>query len=272
MKALYVAALVGCLVAMPGAAAQSAPEPTGSKYSTRPELEASIRGLEALATSDVVADSVRVQARVNLAAVRGRLAEGDFHTGDRISIRVARDAALDSATSMSSGPTLEQQLSDTFTVGSRQELVLPVMGPVSLRGVLRTELNTHLTTQVARYIREPVVDAHVLVRLSVQGAVLRPGFYTLPVDAALSDALMAAGGPARGAKIAKLRIERGGERVWEGGSLQQAIAEGRTLAQMNVLAGDQLMLPETRSPVERALRMIGLTLAIPVAIVALTRD
>lgn len=271
MKALYVAAFAGCLV-VPCATAQGTSEPSAPVPSTRSEIEASIRGLEALATSDVVKDSRRKQAQLDLAAMRERLAEGDFHAGDRIRITVARDAVLDSATAASSGPSLERQLSDTFTVGSRQELSLPVIGPVSLHGVLRSELESHLATQIARYVREPVVEAQVLLRVSVQGAVLRPGYYMVRVDAPLSDALMAAGGPARGAKIGKLRIERGGLPVMDGDALQQAIADGRTLAQMNILPGDQLMLPETRSAAVTALRFAALALSIPVMIVAITRD
>jgi protein involved in polysaccharide export with SLBB domain len=272
MKALYVAAFAGCLVAVPRATAQGTSEQPAPIPSTRSEIEASIRGLEALATSEVVKESRRKQAQLDLVAMRERLAEGDFHAGDRIRIIVARDAALDSATSVSGGPSLEQQLSDTFTVGSRQELSLPVMGPVSLHGVLRSELDSYLTTQIARYVREPVVEAHVLLRVSVQGAVLRPGYYTLPVDAPVSDAVMAAGGPARGAKIARLRVERDGLAVWEGTSLQQALADGRTLAQMNFRPGDQLMLPETRSAAVTVLRFAALALTIPVMIVAITRE
>jgi protein involved in polysaccharide export with SLBB domain len=271
MKALCVAALAGCLVIVPGVAAQGTSEPASSAPSTRPELEASIRGLEALATSAVVADSRRAKAQLDIAAMRTRLTDGDFHPGDRIQIKVARDVALDSA-SVSGGPSLEEQLSDTFTVGSRQELNLPVMGVVSLRGVLRAELQSYLKTQIVQYVREPIVEAYVLVRLSVQGAVLRPGFYTLHVDAALSDALMAAGGPARGAKIERLRIERGGEPMWEGVELQHAIAEGKTLVEMNMLPGDQLVLPEGRSAAVTVLRFTALVLTIPVMLVAITRD
>lgn len=267
---LCTIAIPACLLAAPPAAGQEAAELAGQVFATRSDLEASLRELEEVARSSRSTDPQRSQRQVTLAAMRRRLAEGDFHTGDRVAISVKGDVPPAAGAPTRVRP-LERQLSDTFTVGSRQELTLPVVGVVTLRGVLRSELDAHLTEEIGRFVREPVVDAWPLIRVSVQGAVARPGFYTLPIDAALSDALMAAGGPARGAKIGKLRIERDGKSVWAGNPLQRAIAEGRTLGEMSLLAGDQFTLPETRPAVERALRIIGLTLAIPVAIYTLGR-
>src|SRR6266849_5143048 len=58
--------------------------------------------------------------------IRARMSRGDFQPGDRIKLQV------DS----------EPQLSDTFPVGPSQEVVLPIIGVVSLHGVLRSELQT----------------------------------------------------------------------------------------------------------------------------------
>jgi len=163
---------------------------------------------------------------------------------------------------------VEEQLTDTFTVGSDVKLTLPVIGTVALRGILRAELQEQLTRAVGRVIRDPVIHAQPLLRFSVQGGVARPGYYSLPADAVLSDALMAAGGPAREARVAKLRIERDGEPLWEGDPLQRAIAAGRTLDDMNLRAGDQFVVPERRA-VADAVRTIGIALTIPVTILTL---
>ena len=148
------------------------------------------------------------------------------------------------------------------------KLTLPVIGTVALRGILRAELQEQLTRAVGRVIRDPVIHAQPLLRFSVQGGVARPGYYSLPADAVLSDALMAAGGPAREARVAKLRIERDGEPLWEGDPLQRAIAAGRTLDDMNLRAGDQFVVPERRA-VADAVRTIGIALTIPVTILTL---
>src|SRR5206468_1006571 len=76
--------------------------------------------------------------------------------------------------------TTEQQLTDTFTVGSQQEVTLPVVGVVSLRGVLRTELQPRLTDEIARCVRDPVVHAHALVGLSVPISLIAT-LLTIPV-------------------------------------------------------------------------------------------
>ena len=99
--------------------------------------------------------------------IRTRLSRGDFQPGDRIRLLV------DS----------EPQLSDTFPIGPSQELVLPIVGVVSLHGVLRSELQASMTREIGRFLRDPVVRATPLIRLSIAGEVARPGFFLLPPNA-----------------------------------------------------------------------------------------
>src|SRR5574341_1215668 len=75
--------------------------------------------------------------------IRLRLERGDFQPGDRLRLQV------DS----------EPQLSDTFPVGPNQELVLPVIGVLSLHGVLRAELQGAMTRELSRFLRDPIVRA-----------------------------------------------------------------------------------------------------------------
>jgi hypothetical protein len=55
---------------------------------------------------------------------------------------------------------------------------------------------------------------------------------------------MAAGGPAANANTQELRIERGPQRIIDGQQLQDAMREGLTLDQLNLQAGDQIVMPE----------------------------
>jgi protein involved in polysaccharide export with SLBB domain len=236
---------------------------------TRGELEGQVQRLEQVARSGSSGDEERSQARVEVAVIRARLADGDFHVGDRVALSVEGDAHSQERPGAGS---VEQQLSDTFTVGSGQELTLPVIGAVALRGVLRSELQASLRREVSLVIRDPVVHARSLIRLSVQGAVARPGYYSLPTDAVLSDALMSAGGPAPDAKLAKLRIERDGKSIWEGELLRRAVAEGKTVDEIGLRAGDQFVVPRRGGPsVLGGLQVVGLVLSIPVAIYTITR-
>ena len=118
----------------------------------------------------------------------------DFQVGDRILLLVEGDSAL----------------SDTFTVVAGPALHLPNVGEISLAGVRRPDLEMYLTRELGRYLKDPVVHARALIRVSVLGEVERPGFYAVPLDLVLADALMVAGGPTQDAKVDQLRILRGG--------------------------------------------------------------
>ena len=52
-------------------------------------------------------------------------------------------------------------------------------------------------------------------------------------------------------------IERAGERIWTGEHLQQAIADGRTLDQLSLQAGDQIVVPARGQGFSA--RMVGIT-------------
>jgi len=190
------------------------------------------------------------------AAIRARLARGDFRVGDGILLTVEGE------------PTL----SDTFTVGLGGQLTLPMIGPVSLEGVLRSELQEYLTRRLAQNLRDPQVQTRVFLRLSIQGSVAHPGYYGVPADALLSDALMAAGGTTQEANFARLRIERDGKPVWEGKALQQAIAEGRTLDGAGLVAGDQVIVPKRGGTTAGDVMRFGtVLLGIPITIYTLTK-
>ncbi len=193
----------------------------------RSELRSLLSVLEAAARSPAYSDRLRQRAQEDADALRGRLEQGDLRVGDRVVLRVEG----------------EPQLPDTLAVQPGPRITLPVIGPISLEGVLRSELEEHLTRELGRFIQDPVVQARALIRLSVRGSVGQPGFYTVPADMLLSEALMRAGGPADDANLDELRIERGEETFLSGQPLQQALVEGRTLDQLDVRAGDQIYVP-----------------------------
>jgi polysaccharide biosynthesis/export protein len=218
---------------------------------TRVELEDLLRRLDEAAESGVYSKPVRDRARSEAVLIRARLAEGDFQVGDRISLVVEGEA----------------ELSDTFTVTPSRMLRLPTIGDVSVRGVLRAEIEDHLRKAIGEFIRNPVVRTRTLVRLSMLGELANPGFYVVPTDMVLTDALMLAGGPTGTAKLPLIRIEREGVAVWEADALQRAISEGRTIDQLSLRAGDQVVVPRKGSGVGYGtLRTVSLLLSIPAAI------
>jgi len=178
----------------------------------------------------------------------------DFQINDQILLEVEGDS----------------QFTHAFTVGAGPALMLPVIGPIPLASVRRAQVETYLTQQLKRYMKDPVVHAKVLVRLSVLGEVEHPGFYPVAADAPVSDALMAAGGPTKEAKFTGTRIDRIGRNGVGGSDLQEAIARGATVDGMGLRSGDQIIVPR-RHDSESTFRILGILAGIPAAILIATR-
>ncbi len=231
-----------------GVEAQQGAEPEARRFSaTRPELEALVERLGADASVPAVAART-IAAR--------RLLDGDLQPGDGVLLAVQG----------------EPELSDTFVVGPARELTLPMAGGVTIRGVLHSEIEGYLREQIGKVVVDPVVRARGLVRVSVTGAVARPGFYLVGADALLSDAVMAAGGLTADAKLGNLRVERGGVPVLAGAPVRRALAEGRTLAQADIRSGDQFVMPGGRGASSyEQLRLVTLLLSVPLTVYGLTR-
>lgn len=251
----------------PGQAQQTGDTVAERLRASRPELETRLARLGGGANGTA-------EQAIAAARIRGRLAEGDFVVGDRILLVVEgqSEVATPPAPPGMVIKSVEQQLTDTFTVGSDKDLVLPVIGRVSLRGVLRSELEGYLAGQIGQYIRDPVVHAQPLVRLSIQGEVAKPGFYAVPTNAVLAATLMAAGGPTQEANLPKMRLERDGQTLWKGDKLRQAIAAGRTLDDIGVHPGDAFVIPRRKTgDAYDAIKLVAVLLSIPITIYTLTR-
>lgn len=205
-----------------------------------------------LATRQELQTALEGAGATELAArIKTRLSEGDFRRGDRIALDVQGE------------PTL----SDTFVVGSGAELMLPAptVGSMSLKGVLRSELQTKMTDYVARFKNNPVVRAQPLIRLSVQGEVTKAGIYAVPADGQLADALMAAGGTTQFAKANTVTIERNGKAFWKGSAFDT------DLDALGVRDGDQIMVDSHRPGGTDNLRMVALLVSIAGGLYGLSR-
>lgn len=161
----------------------------------------------------------------------------------------------------------EQQLTDTFTVGDGPSITLPDIGPIQLAGIRRTDVELYLRQQLAKYLKNPDVHARVLIRLSIIGEVEHPGFYAVPSDLVLADAMMRAGGPTREADMPKMRIERDGRVVWDGARLQKALGQNFTIDQLDLHGGDLVVVPMIkRGNGEGLIRVLTLLITLPAAI------
>jgi protein involved in polysaccharide export with SLBB domain len=213
---------------------------------TRAELRDLVERLEAQAQSTAYSSRMRADARQRIEHIERRLRDGDFQVGDRILLEVEGEA----------------DLSDEYIVRSGRVVEIPIVGEMNLAGVLRSELQAAMEEHLSDYIRNPRVRTQALIRISVLGQVSNPGFYTIAAELPITDALTMAGGPTGNANLLDMRVERGSARIWEGESMETAVIRGQTLDQMNIQAGDRIVIPaggQQRDGWETA-RIVSITL------------
>jgi protein involved in polysaccharide export with SLBB domain len=218
---LSIAVLASLLFVAPATAQATAPDSPA-----RVALRARLAAAESLATAQPTAPH-----RAAVERIRQRLAAGDFRAGDRVIVRVQ---GLGFAR-------------DTFVVQAGPALRLPDLPELPLAGVLFAELQPHLAARIGNYVREPVVEAIALVRVAVSGEVSRPGFYYLQPDLPLSEAIMAAA-PSTEADLQRGVVRRGAETLLERDAVSAALRAGRTLDDLDVHAGDELVVGRRRRP------------------------
>lgn len=236
--------------------AQGAALSLGRSGSSREELQALVSQAEVDSATRSDRPAVRDSVRQRVQRIQRRLAEGDFHPGDHIALFVEG----------------EQALTDTFTVRDGNALELPMVGAISLRGVLRSELQPYMSTHLALYIRNPSVRATSLIRVVVLGAVVRPGFYSVRPDISLGDLLMRAGGPASNADLAGSFVRRGGAVTWATEGIRSVLSEGMTLDDIEVQSGDEIVVAEEKHvnwPIVS--QVITALVGVAVGLVALSR-
>ena len=100
------------------------------------------------------------------------------------------------------------ELSRTVQVDRNGEFVLPIVGRVPAAGKTSDELSTYLTQKLqGRYLKDPlitvVVKAAAKNRVTVDGAVVKPGIYNLAGPTTLMQAVALANGP--DPRVANLR-------------------------------------------------------------------
>ncbi|HEX9085491.1 MAG TPA: SLBB domain-containing protein [Gemmatimonadaceae bacterium] len=215
--------------------AQSAPGPLVS----RAELtDAATRAEVAATTGDPAAHA---QNAVVAAAIRQRLRDGDFQVGDRVVVTIISDAVH----------------RDTLVVRSERSLELPGMIMVSVAGVLRSELQQRVSTEVLKYVKAQQIEVTPLIRVGVMGAVARPGYFAFASDIPITDAIMGAGGPTGAADVGRSIVRRQNQEYRSAGETSKAISNGLTLDQFGLSAGDELVVGQRRDL--GASTLIGLT-------------
>lgn len=221
------------------------------------ETPAEVRGpttrtelMQSLASWDSLASQGYGHAAREASSIRRRLTEGDFRTGDRIVMTVLNSTAYPA--------DLISQFRDTMTVIEGGTLMLPLAGAVSIRGLLRPELDAHLSRELSRVFREPPqIVTTTTIPVGVSGAVGAQGFFSYPPSARVQEVIMRSS-PSGNADLNKIVVKRNRRDIITADSLRLEIARGATLEQLDIRAGDEFAIAE-RKPPFRWTNLIGIT-------------
>lgn len=146
--------------------------------------------------------------------------------GDVLQIRVWPDTAL----------------SGEFPVEESGLVYLPILGGLEAGGMPLGELRKVLRERYGEAMKAPVVTVTPLFRVSVLGAVQRPGLYQVDPSQTLFDVVSLAGGFREGAREDRIRVIRG-DRVLEINA-KRALETGEALLGLNLQSGDRIVVPE----------------------------
>lgn len=232
------------LVPVGGISAQQLPSAT--RASTRAELETAAAELDRLAASSAYGPEMIAVARSRATGIRRRLTDGDFRMGDRIALRIDG----------------QMTVNDTLTVLAGPRLVVPGFRQISLQGVLRAELEGYIRAEIVDVVRDAVVRAQPLTRLAVLGAVLRPGYLSVPGETTIDDLLMQAGGPLGDAEVSRMILTRFDTVIVKAPGVGAAVAQRQTVGELDLADGDALFVPRRNPPWDRGavLQVVGLFL------------
>jgi len=197
--------------------------------SSRATLEKRIADAESAAAS-ARDDDERRRLTALVDGLRERLRLGDFLPGDHVLLSVTRG----------------EFARDTVVVRPDTTVVITGLAPISVRGVLRSELATYLQSKLGEYVREPYVTVVPLLRVGVFGGVRTGGYFEVPADTRVTDLLMRAGGPVENADPQKIVLRRGTKEVLGHADLSEALRLGRSLDDIGVQGGDDFNIAVKR--------------------------
>jgi protein involved in polysaccharide export with SLBB domain len=247
--AFGVAAILGFAAFSPTTAQELMAADHGPRMATRDVLTAMVDSFQNVAMTFEDGSNERVHANLSAQAISRRLREGDVWPGDVVQLSVVG----------------EERWTNAHTVTPNRTLALEAIDPIDVSGVLHSELEERISLQLGRYLRDPRIQVDVLKRIGITGYVARPGFYTVPGNSLVSDALMLAGGPGSSSNINTIEFRRLGAPI---GVPSHVVWQSMSLDDLGVQSGDEMFVPQSGSSLGRFL-IAALGVALTVTLIAI---
>lgn len=203
-----------------------------SAQASRAQIVEALASAQQILASPGYSGRIKDAKRQEIALLKSRLEDGDLQPGDQVSLQVQGETTLTGA----------------FVVSPARAITLPGLGDLSLKGVLRSEMQDTITSYLKKFVKDPIVRVTTTIRISFLGGVGKPGYYQVSSELMVGDAIMAAGGPGGGVDPSDTRIERAGVVIMPKEEFRQALIDGRTMDQLNLRAGDEFLIGGYRVP------------------------
>lgn len=221
----------------------------GPRMATREALTAMADSFQNVAMTFNDGSNDQTHANLSVQAIARRLREGDVWPGDVVQLSVVG----------------EERWTNAHTVTPNRTLALEAIDPIDVSGALHSELEEKISLQLGRYLRDPRIQVDVLKRIGITGQVARPGFYTVPGNSLVSDALMLAGGPGSGSNINTIQFRRMGARI---DVPTHVVWQSMSLDDLGVQSGDEMFIPQSGSSLGRFL-IAALGVAVTITLIAI---
>jgi protein involved in polysaccharide export with SLBB domain len=138
------------------------------------------------------------------------------------------------------------ELSGDFTIEQDGYVYLPLLAEVRAAGVSVDDLRAELRRRYGEAQRNPVVTVTPMFRVSVTGAVQRPGIHMITPNTSLLDVIVMAGGFQGTADSENVRIVRPGQ-VTDYDAFR-ALETGEGMEAIQLRSGDHIFVPTRRPP------------------------
>lgn len=115
---------------------------------------------------------------------------------------------------------------------------LPMLGIVKVVPSRKDSFELLIRQGYVQYIKDPNIQVHRMIRVSLLGGFIKPGLYWISPEATLWNSIYMAGGTINEDGIKKMRWERNGKIVKR--KLISDFESGKTLDEMGFKSGDQI--------------------------------
>lgn len=157
----------------------------------------------------------------------------------------------------------QEAYSGQFQVDERGLLQYPVLGEIDTRDLTVAQVRDRVREGLETIFNSPFVTVTPLFRMAVLGEVVRPGLYTVDPTLSVLDVVAMAGGTNRSGDLNRIRLLRAGQERRL--SFEQESIRGRTLQEIGVRSGDQILVarpPFTREDLVILLQAVQISVSV----------